>query len=179
MISRNYIVKTHLILASLLMPFLLLMPLSGVFYLLDIKGETVNEFSFVVSEPIPFEAEAKIQFFREQFKKNNIDFEFESIKDAGKELIFRPTTKLYYTAILIPENDIRVYKSKPNLVKKLIELHKGHGPKILRILEIIFGISLITIALSGVWIAVITKPYRKPMLISFSIGAIVILFALF
>jgi hypothetical protein len=177
--TRNFAVKTHLILASALMPFLLIMPLSGVFHLIGIKETTVNEHAFTISDPVPTDTKAKELFFNEQFKINKIDFKFEYIKDTGKELIFRPTSKTYYTAISQPDGLVNVYKSQPNLPKKLIELHKGHGPRLMRTLEIIFGFALIIIALSGVWIALVTKPYRKPMAISFLIGATVILCALF
>ena len=172
--SRNLAIKIHLILASLLMPFLLIMPLSGVFYLIGFKGDAKTELAFTISEKIPLDLKEKEAFFNEQFKQNNISYKFEYIREKDNEVIFRPSSKLHYTATIIPDGVTSVYKSQPNLTKRLIELHKGHGPRLMRTLEIIFGFALIIITLTGVWIALITKPYRKPMAISLLIGIIAV-----
>lgn len=176
--SRQWMVQIHLVLAALFLPFLLLMPLSGALYLLDQKGDQVKENVFVVSGTPPEDQQAQEKFFREQFSKNNIDYDFEYIKTSPTDYLFRPTSRTYYVATPI-DGVLTMQKVKPTLLKRMLEIHKGHGPQLIRIFEIAFGFSLLLVAFSGIWIAYVTPKYRKSMLISFAVGFFVIVSALF
>ena len=171
--NRKFLIYMHLGIASLFMPLLLLMPFTGAMYLWGFQGDTEKSLAFEISEGMPLEPKAQEAFFREQFLKNKIDYNFEYIKNSKTELTFRPTSRLHYMA-KIDEGKIVVSKVEPNLLKRMIEIHKGHGPKIMRIFESIFGISLILTTLSGIWLAWSVKLYRKILLISFGVGTAIL-----
>lgn len=172
--SRKNWTYLHLILAAFFMPFLLIMPISGTGYLLDFKGNQEKTEAFRLNE-IPTEAgPAQEAFFREEFKKNGIDFDFEYIRGSKTSLTFRPSTRVHYTANLEEGGQWVVTKVDPNLMSRLMELHKGHGPGLMRWLEIAFGIALILTTLSGFWLAWTVKPYRTAALAAFGLGALAI-----
>ena len=169
--TRITAVKVHLILASVFMPFMLIMPLSGGLYLLDVKGDQAKTEVFKVAGPIPEKAD---DFFREQFKAQNIDFDFEYIRGTDKEYIFRPTSRVHFVAAKTAEG-ATVSRIDPDWIKRLMEIHKGHGPKFIRWFEIAFALSLILVTLSGVYLAWTVAPYRRIMGISFLIGALIVI----
>lgn len=176
--SRSLVVQIHLILAGIFLPFMLIMPLSGTMELLDIGMEQEKEATFVVEGVVPSEKSEMESFFREQFKKNNIDFDFEYIRTSSTDFIFRPTSRVFYMATPV-DGVLTMQKVTPGIFKRMMELHKGHGPQFLRKFQIAFGVSLILVALSGLWIAFVTPMYRRKMLIALSVGLAVIVFALF
>lgn len=170
--KRHHIITIHLVLSTFLLPFLLMMPLTGTLYLLGEKGDqTTSEKMFSISGPIPEGEQEREKFFRDAFKEKSIDFRFEYIKDAGSTLIFRPASRDHYIAKL-NEEGADLHEAQPNFLKKMIELHKGHGPRLFRSFEMIFGVGLILIALSGVWLAVLVPMYRKKLVLSFLAGAL-------
>ncbi len=172
--SRKLWIYVHLILAAFFMPFLLIMPISGTGYLLDFKGSQEKTEAFRLST-IPTEVGAEQEaFFREEFKKNGIDFDFEYIRGSKTNLIFRPATRVHYTAALEEGGQWVVSQVNPSLMSRLIELHKGHGPRIMRWFEIAFGIALVLTTLSGLWLAWTVKPYRTATIVSFGLGALAI-----
>lgn len=176
--NRKFWINIHLTLAAFFMPFLLLMPVSGTGYLLDFKGRADKTEVFRLTE-IPVEAgEAQDAFFREEFKKNGIDFDFEYIRGSKSSLVFRPASRLHYVADLQPDGQWVMSKVDPSLMFRLIELHKGHGPQLMRWFEIAFGIALILTTLSGLWLAWTVKPYRALTLVSFGLGALAIVVCL-
>jgi hypothetical protein len=175
--NRKFWINLHLVLASLFLPFLLLMPLTGGLYLLRFPGEQVKTAAFSVSASIPSEEKAMEAFFREEFQKQGIEYDFEYIRKSGSNYIFRPTTRTHYTAS--EESGLIAFtRVEPDLLKRMIELHKGHGPRVMRTVEIAFGVSLILVTLSGIWLALNVPTYRRTMLISFGIGTVIIALAM-
>lgn len=174
MISRKQVINLHLILAALFMPLLLMMPLTGSLYILGYQGDQVKTKVFSVNASIPSDENEKEVFFREQFLKNEVDYKFEYIRSSKTEFIFRPTTRVHYVATQIETNQYDVFRVEPTMLKRLIELHKGHGPRAMRWFEVAFGIALILTTLSGLWLAWTVKSYRTITLVSFSIGVLVI-----
>ena len=168
----------HLSLASLFMPLLLLMPFTGVMYLLGYKGDQSSVEAFrMAAVSIPADEKAQEAFFREAFAANSIDYSFSYIRGGGKEFTFRPTSRVHYVAKVSDSGDkseIIFSKVEPNLLKRLIEIHKGHGPIAMKWFEVAFGLALILTTFSGLWLAWTVKPYRKATLISFGLGALVI-----
>lgn len=172
---RKTILNLHLILSGLFIPFLIIIPLSGSLYLLNIKGEVEKQEVLRVHTVAPIED--KELFFRSLFKDNQIDFDFEYIKENPNELIFRPANRVHYTAKII-DGEVIVTKITPSLLNRLMELHKGHGPRIARYYEAAFGTALMLLLLTGLYLSWTVKNYRKILGISFVVGlaALVLLF---
>jgi len=171
--SRSWMVQIHLIVASLFLPLMLLMPLSGALYLMDQKGDQTKEEAFVVDGIPPKDKTEMEAFFRGQFLKNNLDFSFEYIKTTDTEYIFRPTSRVYYMAAT-SNGSLTMYKVNPSILKRMMEIHKGHGPQFVRWLEMAFGVALLLVAFSGVWIGIVTPVYRRAMIVSFLVGAVIL-----
>lgn len=151
------------------------MPLTGTLYLLGQSGEEAREKIFEVQGVIPEEKSEKEEFFRQVFKDAGIDYEFQYIRETPTQLIFRPTSRTYMVA-KPTDGGVEIFKVTPNFMKSMVELHKGHGPLLFRYFEMVFGVGLILMALSGVWLAWVVPAYRNKLFISFGAGAV--LFAL-
>ncbi len=177
--TRKIMIYLHLGLASLFMPMLLLMPFTGAMYIWGFKGEETKTAAFKLTETIPAEVAEQSSFFREQFKKAGIDYNFESVRVAKADVLFRPQSRDYYVANLAEGGEWTMSKVEPTLLRRLIEIHKGHGPNLMRIFESIFGIALILTTLSGLWLAWTVKAYRSVTLVSFGVGAAIIAACLF
>lgn len=175
--TRKIVINIHMVLASFFLPLLLMMPFTGGMYLLGFKGEQKTTESFRVLRDIPVEEEERMQFFREQFDAHQLDFDFEYIASSGSNFTFRPSSRVHYVASKVGSETI-VSKVEPNLLKRMIELHKGHGPKLMKRFQMIFGLALILVTFSGLWLAVTIPAYRKITFISFGLGAALIAFCL-
>lgn len=172
--TRKLIINIHLILAALFLPMLLLMPLTGALYILGYKGDAVKTEVFTINANIPSDSKEQETFFRAKFKEAGIDYNFEYIKMNKNEYIFRPQTKLHYIATKQEADQIVFTKIEPNFLFSSIELHKSHGPLMMKWFQVGFGLALILTTLSGLWLAITVKAYRVPTFISFAIGCLVI-----
>lgn len=152
------------------------MPLTGSLHLWKIPENQEKTEAFRIKALAP--KEGTEDFFREIFKQQNMDFEFESVRSSKNEFTFRPSSRVHYVAV--QEGDELVFtKIDPAWNRRLMELHKGHGPILMRWLESAFGVALILVTLSGIWLSLTAKAYRKVTVISFLTGLAVILACLF
>lgn len=175
---RKVTTYVHLSLAALFMPLLLLMPFTGAMYILGFQGEQTKGEAFrIPAVAIPEDEVERETFFREVLKANAIDYSFSYIRAGKNEFTFRPTSRVHYVATVLDSAEIPEIvftKVEPDLMKRLIEVHKGHGPVAMRWFEVAFGLALILTTISGLWLAWTVKPYRKATLISFGIGSVII-----
>ena len=174
--KRATVVKMHLALASLFLPFLLLIPLSGGLYLVGEKGEQIKTEAFKIEANIPSENQA--DFFRQQFKERGLDFDFEEIKSSGIDLTFRPSSRVHYMATM-SDNGATVYKLEPDLIRRLMEIHKGHGPQLIKWLQTAFALAIVLVTLSGFYLAINIPAYAKTMGICFGLGLLLVAASLF
>ncbi len=175
--NRKTWINIHVGLAAFFLPYLLLMPLSGVFYLLDWKGSEQKSTAFEIQGFAPSSETEADTFFREQFKKQGSNYSFEYLKKNGDGFLFRPTSQNYHTATKT-ETGYRVELVQPNITRRVIELHKGHGPRFMRTVEIAFGIALILVTLSGMYLSLTVAAYRKLTFGAFGVGALFILISI-
>lgn len=176
MSTRKLFINIHICLAAVFLPFLLLMPLTGALYLLRYSGDLEKTPAFTISAPLPEDKAQWETFFREQFRLQNLNYDFEYIKDSGNDFIFRPASQLHYLGTKTPEG-IVMTRANPALLRRLAEIHKGHGPQLMRKVEIAFGLTLICVTLSGLWLALTVPTYRKLTLVSFALGCAVIVWS--
>lgn len=177
-LMRQKMISIHVLLSSFFIPFLFLIPLSGALYLLDESGSQEKTFAFSIQEELPSEDSELEAFFREQFKKNNVDFDFEYIRTNGNDFIFRPTSRVHYIATKSSDNTIGFTQVNPSFLKRIMEVHKGHGPILIKWVQVAFGIALLLVTVSGLWLSLTIAAYRRLTLIAFVIGSVVIVTAL-
>lgn len=150
------------------MPLLIIVPLSGTQYLLGIKGTA--EKTDIISLPTPYtEDKREIQ---QIFKEQKIDFDFEYVKSRGTKAILRPATREHYE-IHKMETGLKLVRVRPNWVKILQELHFGHGPKIMKQLQILFGISFAFVILSGFFLSWSLKKFKPLLFGSMAFGIVI------
>ena len=133
------------------------MAVSGGLYLSGIKGSfEKGETIFVPAVQIDAD-QAKESQVKEILQQAGLDADFEYVKDRGRLMQTRPTSRDYFE--LEPTADGMV---SPDLVASLMELHKGHGPGLFRILEQITALGLILILISGLIIGLKSPLLKKP-----------------
>jgi uncharacterized iron-regulated membrane protein len=171
--KRSTLFNIHFYLSSFFTPFLFLMAITGTFYLNGYKGSVESK---LVMEGIQFQTGVDK---KEQVAKilNGVDssYSFEYLKDRGSSIQTRPTTRDYYNFKKSDDGTFKLYKDSPNFLLRIIEVHKGHGPKLLKYLEMFLGVSLFFIVLSGLLMSLQMKARVKQFVITSGIGAAVLL----
>lgn len=173
--KRKTIINIHLILASFFIPFLLVMPFSGTLYLLGIKGTEIKQSEFTTQRNQGVEVNKEV--VEKILKDKNIDFSFNYIKKSGDLLILRPSTREHYQ-VKVSDQSLEFLKVSPDFIKKIVELHKGHGPSLFKQLQIISGIGFILITFSGLFLIFGVKTLLNLALIPASIGTLIFLLLL-
>jgi uncharacterized iron-regulated membrane protein len=176
---RNILVKIHLYAASLLAPCFLLVAVTGGLYMADVKGEA-KETPIVLPAGTQFNPEsptfeADVRSFL-QAQKIAVDFEY--IRARGDNFVTRPTSR---THVAFDKKDGQ-YSAKlvePDAMNALMEIHKGHGPSIYKVLGMVAGLALFFVILGGLTIGLLSPAYRKPTLFSFIAGSAIFAWAAF
>ncbi len=182
--SRLLLIKIHLYLASILTPVLIIMAVSGGLYLLGIKGNVESKVVYTgdISEFNVKASDLKSEY--EQFLlKQNIHFSFDYVKKAGNNYFTRPTSKEHY--ILQVKNqsgkkNIELIHRQPDLVKSLIELHKGHGPSLFKTFQKVVAVGLLVVLITGFLLGLTSPKLKKLTIILSTVGTLLfLLLALF
>ena len=172
---RSLWIKIHLYVAAFFLPMLLAMAASGGLYLLGVKGS-------VDSTPVSLSATKSLSAdsgtlgddVRELLNANGIYHDFEYIKVSGKKFVTRPTSTNYYE-LIIHENEVQATLNQPDLIKSLVELHKGHGPLFFKDLQKLMALGLLIVILSGFWLGASSAGLRVPTLLTTVAGLVVFL----
>jgi hypothetical protein len=59
-------------------------------------------------------------------------------------------------------------------LRRLFEMHKGHGALWTKTLEAGFALALLIVSLSGCWLAYSSRVYRRTLLVSFGVGLVIV-----
>jgi len=152
------------------------MAITGSLYLFNEKGAITKT---LVQENIVFNQEmTKKEQISKILGKTDKDYRFEYLKDRGSSIQTRPTTRDYFNFVKKSDGSFSLYKQEPNFLSRVIEVHKGHGPGLLKDLQKVLGISLTLIVISGFLMSMKITERIKSFLITMSVGTI-ILFLLF
>lgn len=174
--SRQLLVKIHLYLATFLTPVIIMMAISGGLYLFGFKGSSESTVVYEGnSSEIDFQSATAKEDVMALFEKAGIEADFEYVKGNTSILFTRPTSRDHH--VLRKKDDkLTISLEQPDLVKSLIELHKGHGPGLFKTLQKVTAFGLTFILLSGLWIALVTPPLRKTALTITGSGVLVCIF---
>lgn len=151
------------------------MAVSGGLYLFGVKGSVQSTPVFLsTTRPLVADSGTLESDVRALLSANGIDHDFEYIKVSGKTLITRPTSANYFEFTL-HENQIVTTINQPDLIKTLVELHKGHGPLLFKDLQKLMALGLLIVLLSGFWLGVSSTSLRVPTLMTTLAGLLVFL----
>jgi len=167
---RKLLVTLHLIFAGLLTPAFLLLAITGGNYLLGNKG------SFEKT-PITLAAGSSVDFgsdtIRDDIIKlladNNVEHEFEYVKNRGKTIQLRPTSRKYIE-MNQTQDGLKASWVQPSLQAGLMELHKGHGPTLFKLYQKLVALGLIGVVLGGFLVGILAPAYRRKTLIATGLG---------
>jgi len=157
-------VKAHLFAASFFAPALLAMAVSGGLYLVGIKGNITQ-----TTVPIPTNIQLNLQSKTLEddvstlLTNLGIDYNFEYLKQSGNVLYTRPTSKTHYE-IKVTDDAVSIARNEPDLLKSLVELHKGHGPGLFKDFQKAMAIGLLFVLLSGTWLGLSSAGLRASTL---------------
>lgn len=170
---RNLLISIHLYGAALLAPAFLLVAISGGLYMADVKGEA-KETPIAIPAGTKFDTksptfEADVRTF---LKAQNVDVDFDYIRARGSDFVTRPTSRPH---VDFKEKDGQLTASyvEPDLLKSLMEIHMGHGPKVYKIFGALAGLTLLVIVLGGLLIGLLSRAYRRQTILSALAGSAV------
>lgn len=170
---RKLLITAHLLFAAFFAPIFIMLAITGGNYLLGNKGKTT-------SAPITLPAGAALDFSSNALqadvtallKNAGIDHDFEYIKNRGSKIQLRPTSRKYIEFAQTPAGLTARYVI-PNLQSRLMELHKGHGPKLFKTYQKFTALSLILVVLGGLLVGLLAAPYRRKTIITAALGTAV------
>jgi hypothetical protein len=172
---RSLWVKIHLYVAAFFLPMLLAMATSGGLYLLGVKGSVDSTpVTLSATQTLSPDSDTLDSDVRELLTENGIDHDFEYIKVSAGTFITRPTSSDYYELTVL-ENEVQATLNRPDLIRSLVELHKGHGPLLFKDLQKLMALGLLIILLSGFWLGVSSVALRIPTLLTTAAGLLVFL----
>ena len=178
-VTRNFWATLHLCVAAFLAPVVLLMAVSGGLYLLGIKGK-VTEIPVDLAPGAALDlAAADLEgAVRQLLADAGIEHRFEYLKREEGKLVTRPTSRLHYV-LRVEQDGVRATRSEPNLQKRLIELHKGHGPLAFKTLQKFLAAGLLVIISTGFFLGLSASGLRVRMALISGAGLLVFLLLAF
>ncbi len=165
--TRKSIITLHLFLAAFLTPILLVIAISGGLYLFGEKGSVakqpvyqgeLGEFSFDSNDK-----ESQVVKF---LAANNIEHTFDYIKSGSRFMITRPTSKIHF--LFEQENgQLVVTQRTPDFIASMIEIHKGHGSRAMKLFQKVVAMALLIVLISGLYLGLSSPQLKtKTILIS-------------
>ena len=173
--NRSFWIKAHLFAAAFFAPVLVIIATSGGLYLLGIKG-SVEEIT------IPAPAGASLDLNSQSLEQDvsrlladaGVTHNFEYLRAGGNTLTTRPTSRTYYV-IEATADGVGISRNVPSLQKRMIELHKGHGPVLFKEFQKIMAAALLFVLLSGAWLGLSSKGLRNKTVTTMGGGLLVFL----
>lgn len=175
--KRITLIKLHLYFSGVSIVLLTLYASTGALYLLGFKGAEQSSLVKVVEAEVSSKEELE-ESFVSLLKEEVPNYKYEYIKGSDTSLISRPANRLYYSVkYLESESKIELHKREPNLHKALMELHKGHGARMSKNLLAFMGLLYVFTLLSGLYLGLTVKAYRKTTLVTLGSGFLIFLIA--
>ena len=169
---RRLLILLHLFAASFMAPAFGLVAITGGLYLVG-GGEKVEKTKIALpaGATLDFKSANLDADVRALLKQSNIEVDFGYIKNRGTRLETRPTSRTYVTIAQTP-NGLSANVNKPNLQKAMMEIHKGHGPKILRTYHKLVALALFLVIFGGFMVGILAKAYRKKTIAALTLGTL-------
>lgn len=170
---RKLLILAHLWFAGFMAPAFLLVAISGGLYLTGNKGDfKKQDITLPAMASLDFKSSTLEQDVRDLLTSANIDQKFEYIKNRGTVIQLRPTSR---THIEFRQTDqgLTATRKTPNFQGKIMELHKGHGPKLFKLYQKLVALALIGVVFGGILVGFLAKAYRRQTLIALISGSFI------
>jgi len=169
---RRIILLVHLFIAAFVAPAFILVAVSGGLYLIGIKGE-------VDKTAIALPAQTALDFKSTTLKDDVAalvnqfapEYDYEYLKVQNTTVVTRPTSR-QYLEFKQTANGLSLTRIKPDLQKRMIELHKGHGPGVFKTYQKFVAVGLLLVVLSGLWAGLNSAAWRSKTITMSILGTI-------
>ncbi len=177
MALRVILRRLHLYIAAFLVPFIFLMALSGGLDLLGIQGKTQRDTLYKIDKGrLDFSSKNIIGDVRELFIQLGINAQIDSIRKKRNAIYTRPSYGMHF-GLKIKDAYIEVYQYQPDIIRRLMSLHKGNGSQFYKLYQKLMVLGLLIILLVGLWLGLASANTRMKTLLIFVIGIAVYLFS--
>ncbi len=173
---RQFLVTVHLLFAAFMTPAFFLVAISGGLYLFGNKGQTMAQMiELPASAALDFKSDTLDADVRALLADAGITHRFEYVKTRGNDKIHLRPTSRRYIEMNQTKDGLRAAFMTPNLQGSMIELHKGHGPKLFKLYQKLVAFALIIVVFGGVLVGLLARAYRRKTVISLALGTAVFL----
>ncbi|MEO1015119.1 MAG: hypothetical protein AAFX08_08020 [Pseudomonadota bacterium] len=167
---RRILILAHLYFAALLAPFFLLVGVTGALYVADVKGgnaSTPLELpAGAALDPKSPTLDADVAALLEQM---DVKVRYERLSARGATVKTWPISRAH-VQFNVGGPELTAELLTPDLPKAMMELHKGHGPKLLRTYQIFAGATLALVVLGGILVGLLAASYRQQTIIAAAVG---------
>lgn len=170
---RRLLVLLHLYGAAFMAPAIMMVAFTGGMYLVGAGQSEVSEpITLPTNTQIDFKSPSAKEDVKALLKSANVDIDFEYIKDRGNTAQTRPTSRTY-VAFTRTDTGWEARKVTPNLQKAMMEIHQGHGPKILKTYHKLVALVLFLVVIGGILVGLLAKTYRKKTIVATLAGFVI------
>jgi len=176
---RKFLILLHLLAAGFMAPAFLLVAITGGMHIVGgVESEAKAPLALPAGTVIDLKSATAEADIRALLKSINIDHDFEYLKNRGTSAQTRPTSRPY---ISFKQKDgvWMAEKVTPNFMKAAMEIHKGHGPKILRTYHKFVALLLMGVVFGGILVGLLSKTYRRKTIGAVTIGTFLYLVLIF
>jgi len=177
---RMLIMKIHAILACFFMPLAILYFISGALYSFDIKGHVDKQvYTLVLDRPFAPDLAQLSELARKELDQRKLSLPTGSaaIKEKKGSYEYRWGGLKRQVVIQPTGNPLRaklIYRQRSPLTQ-VMRVHRADAGLLIRTYSLTMVVSLITILLTGVFLAVGTPKLRRLALVALGAGCLVVL----
>ncbi len=167
---RKYLVLGHLWAAGIMAPAFALHAISGGLYLMNIKGNATTErVALPEAAALDFSSDTLEADVRAFLSEANIKHDFEYVKNRGSLIQLRPTSRTYLE-FKQTDQGLAATRVKPDTVRAMMELHKGHGPELFKAYQKLVALMLLLVVFGGILVGLLAKAYRRQTITAVVVG---------
>lgn len=175
MISRQYIMRAHLLLAGFILPIAILYFVSGALYTIDIKGSVKRQtFKLQLETPFTPNLDYLVQVTQQALKERQIEQpEGDPVlkkKRSGYELRWGDMTTVI---TLRPSNNVHTATltvRQRSLLTQVMRIHRAEAGILFKVLAVVMVCGLIAMFATGVQMARHIPALRRPLVIAVTAG---------
>ena len=174
--TRKTLINLHLLFAGFLAPAFLLVAISGGLYLIGNKGSSASEAIVLpAGSALDFKSTTIDADVRALLASAGIEHKFGYVKSRGASKIHLRPTNRTYLEFNQTEDGLRAKRVSPDFQGAMMELHKGHGPKLFKLYQKLAALGLIGVVFGGVLVGLLARVYRRKTLGALAAGSILFL----
>lgn len=181
--ARILWIKWHAYLSCFFLPFALLIALTGLLYLFDVKGGAAEKFEYQIETELAFPLKENLaeSFIVEHFSNEKLTRHLPLPENYYIDGDVQGWWDFHSEVVLIPleNNQLKIVVENNNLWRQLLYIHKGIAGDIFVVFAMLFGISLLFSLISGSIVALVMPKLKQNALVFMTAGFVALVVAYF